>query len=43
MPKTVIEHVLGRLQNIGIQDIFGVPGDFAFPVNDAIVNYPEVN
>jgi len=42
MPKTVIEHVLGRLQNIGIQDIFGVPGDFAFPVNDAIVNYPEV-
>ena len=43
MSKTVIEHVLGRLQAIGIQDIFGVPGDFAFPVNDAIVNHPGIN
>jgi indolepyruvate decarboxylase len=43
MPKTVIEHVLGRLKTIGIEDIFGVPGDFAFPVNDAVVNYPGIN
>ncbi len=33
---TVIEHVLSRLNAIGVTDIFGVPGDFAFPVNDAI-------
>jgi len=43
MAKTVIEHVLGRLKEIGINDIFGVPGDFAFPVQDAIVDYPGIN
>jgi indolepyruvate decarboxylase len=34
--KTVIGHVLGRLKDLGITDIFGVPGDYAFPINDAI-------
>jgi TPP-dependent 2-oxoacid decarboxylase len=29
MSETVIEHVLGRLKTIGIDDIFGVPGDYA--------------
>ena len=43
MPGTVIEHVLGRLKSIGIDDIFGVPGDFAFPVNDAIVSNPGIS
>ena len=43
MPQTVIEHVLGRLKDIGILDIFGVPGDFSFAVGDAVVNSPEVN
>jgi indolepyruvate decarboxylase len=38
MTKTVIEHVLSRLHDIGITDIFGVPGDYAFSVNDAICN-----
>jgi indolepyruvate decarboxylase len=36
MNKTVIEHVLSRLKDIGIDDIFGVPGDYAFPLNDAM-------
>jgi indolepyruvate decarboxylase len=36
MGKTVIQHVLSRLRDIGIKDIFGVAGDFAFPVHDAI-------
>src|SRR5271168_4641405 len=40
MTKTVIEHVLSRLREIGITDVFGVPGDYAFPVNDAICNDP---
>ena len=40
MPKTVIEHVLGRLKDIGIDDIYGVAGDFAFPIQDAIVQDP---
>src|SRR6266404_5440440 len=36
MNKTVIQHVLSRLHDIGIKDIFGVAGDFAFPIHDAI-------
>jgi indolepyruvate decarboxylase len=36
MSQTVIQHVLRRLTEIGLTDVFGVPGDFAFPVNDAI-------
>jgi indolepyruvate decarboxylase len=43
MPKTVIQHVLGRLKDIGVDDIFGVAGDFAFPIQDAIVDYPGIN
>jgi indolepyruvate decarboxylase len=42
MSKTVIEYVLGRLKSIGIDHIFGVPGDYAFPVEDAIVNFPGI-
>ena len=26
---TVIQYLLGRLKQLGIRDIFGVPGDFA--------------
>lgn len=36
MAKTVIEHVLSRLYDLGIRDVFGVPGDYAFPVEDAV-------
>jgi indolepyruvate decarboxylase len=42
MSETVIEHVLGRLKSIGIDHVFGVPGDYAFPVEDAIVNFPGI-
>jgi indolepyruvate decarboxylase len=38
MTQTVIEHVLSRLQRLGISDVFGVAGDFAFPIDDAVVN-----
>jgi indolepyruvate decarboxylase len=42
MSVTVIEHVLARLKAIGISEVFGVPGDYAFPVEDAIVNFPGI-
>jgi indolepyruvate decarboxylase len=42
MTKTVIEHVLSRLHDIGITDVFGVPGDYSFAVNDAICNDPNM-
>ena len=40
---TVIEYVLRRLHEIGVDDVFGVPGDFAFPVQDSIVAHPDLN
>src|ERR1700720_3570362 len=42
MTETVIEHVLRRLEEIGVDAIFGVPGDFAFSVQDAIVNHRSI-
>ncbi|ACB95422.1 alpha-keto acid decarboxylase family protein [Beijerinckia indica] len=42
MTMTVIQFVLERLKAIGISDIFGVPGDYSFPVNDAICNDPHI-
>jgi len=36
MSTTVIQHVLSRLHEIGIKDIFGVAGDYAFSVEDAV-------
>ena len=32
MSKAVIQHVLARLHDIGIKDISGVAGDYAFPL-----------
>ena len=43
MTTTVIQHVLARLQDIGVGDVFGVPGDYAFAVNDAICDDPAMN
>jgi indolepyruvate decarboxylase len=39
MAETVIQHILSRLNEIGVDDIFGVAGDYAIPVNDAIVEH----
>lgn len=39
---TVVQHVLNRLRDIGVQHVFGVPGDYAFPVNDAVAEHPDV-
>jgi indolepyruvate decarboxylase len=33
---TVAEYVLDRLADLGIDRVFGVPGDYAFPFDDAI-------
>jgi indolepyruvate decarboxylase len=41
-PTTVVDHILKRLKAIGISHVFGVPGDFAFPVNDAVGKSPEM-
>lgn len=38
MNMTVVEHVLNRLYDLGITDVFGVAGDYAFPIEDTICN-----
>ena len=43
MTESVVECVLGRLKAIGVDDVFGVAGDYAFPVNGAIVDHPAIN
>jgi indolepyruvate decarboxylase len=40
--ETVIEYVLRRLKEVGVDHIFGVAGDYAFPVDDAIVKHPAI-
>jgi len=42
-PTTVIDHVLSRLKDLGITKVFGVAGDFAFPIEDAIVGFPGID
>ena len=42
MSKTVIQYLLNRLKQLGISDIFGVPGDYAFPINNAICDDKEL-
>ncbi len=39
---TVIEHVLDRLRDIGVKDVFGVAGDYAFSIDDALVNRSDI-
>jgi indolepyruvate decarboxylase len=33
---TVVEYVIRRLADLGIDRAFGVPGDYSFPIDDAI-------
>lgn len=42
MAESVIGYVLGRLKKLGINKVFGVPGDYAFAVDDAVCNDKEM-
>ncbi|WP_176011858.1 alpha-keto acid decarboxylase family protein [Victivallis sp. Marseille-Q1083] len=42
MSVTIVEYLLKQLKALGIRDIFGVPGDYAFAIDDAIENEPEL-
>src|SRR5229473_1298433 len=39
---TVIDYIVQRLADEGITECFGVPGDYAFPVCDAVDRNPNV-
>lgn len=40
--STVIDYIVQRLADEGITDCFGVPGDYAFPVCDAVERRQEI-
>ena len=39
---TVVEYVVKRLSELGIDRVFGVPGDYAFPIDDAVEVCPTL-
>lgn len=39
---SVAEYVVQRLSELGIDRVFGVPGDYAFPIDDAIEACPSL-
>ena len=39
---TVIDYIVQRLADEGIEHCFGVPGDYAFPVGDAVDSNPNI-
>ena len=36
MKPSVVAYALDRLADLGIGHVFGVPGDYSFPINDAV-------
>ncbi|MCH9700799.1 MAG: alpha-keto acid decarboxylase family protein [Actinomycetia bacterium] len=40
---TVAEYVLARLGQLGIDRVFGVPGDYAFSIDDAVEDVPGLD
>lgn len=39
---TVVQYAVARLADLGIQHCFGVPGDYAFSVDDAVEEEPRI-
>jgi indolepyruvate decarboxylase len=39
---TVAEYVLKRLAQLGIDKVFGIPGDYAFSIDDAVEQIPSL-
>src|SRR6478672_12734030 len=39
---TVIDYIVQRIADEGVQHCFGVPGDYAFPVGDAVYRNPNI-
>ncbi len=36
MSPTVADYVVGRIADLGVSHVFGVPGDYSFPFNNAV-------
>jgi len=42
MTPSVVTYALDRLADLGIDHVFGVPGDYSFPINDAVEVHPRL-
>lgn len=42
MSPSVVTYALNRLADLGIEHVFGVPGDYSFPLNDAVEVHPRL-
>ena len=42
MSPYVVTYALDRLADLGIGDVFGVPGAYSFPINDAVEVHPRL-
>lgn len=42
MNRSIVQYLLDSIKPLGIKDVFGVPGDFSFPLSDAVCNDPEL-
>ena len=42
MAPSVVTYALDRLADLGIGHVFGVPGDYSFPLNDAVEVHPRL-
>lgn len=38
---TIVEYLIKRINDLGIQEVFGVPGDYNFHILEAIERHPE--
>ena len=43
MSPAFVGYALDRLSALGIEHVFGVPGDTAFPLNDALEVHPHLH
>ena len=43
MTPSVVTYALDRLADLGIGHVFGVPGDYSFPINDAVEVHPRLS
>ncbi|MFE6337683.1 alpha-keto acid decarboxylase family protein [Streptomyces sp. NPDC057798] len=40
--RTIMDHLLDRLSALGVQHVFGVPGDYNLAVLDRVVAHPDI-
>ena len=42
MNRSIAQYLLDSIKTLGVSAVFGVPGDFSFPITDAVCNDPAL-